>query len=418
MLKFFQYMRGYLIIKVWGFSPERFMNLASHHRLFLWDIENHGEFYLMSLSLSDFYRLRPITRKTGTRVRIVKRCGLPFQVPRVKRRKFFVIGLLLSLGFWMWMSAYIWAIEIRGNFHLTDDVLMRHLNEQALTIGKRRKDVDLEKLEKSLRNEYDIITWTSARINGTRLIIQIKENELIEPEEITASAGDGGGFDLVAGKDGVIVSIITRSGVPLVMAGSEVVEGDILVQGGVPIFNDDLTVRNYQYCEADADVYLQTAFNHIEILPIDYEEKIYSGEEKRIPYLEIFGKRIKFGLGRQEFAIFDIIDENKQVRLLENFYLPIFFGSEWVRDYHINEKKYSNEEAKAIFLGEAGKIIENLHEKGVQIIEKNVTMRKDDVNWYLLVDFAVIEKTGKRVPTTLYVPVPVVVPEDAENTQE
>jgi similar to stage IV sporulation protein len=306
----------------------------------------------------------------------------------------------------MWMSAYIWAIEIRGNFHLTDDVLMRYLNEQALTVGKRRKDVDLEKLEKSLRNEYDIITWTSARINGTRLIIQIKENELKEPEEITASAEDGGGFDLVAGKAGVIVSIITRSGVPLVAAGSEVMEGDVLVQGGVPIFNDDLTVRNYQYCEADADVYLQTAFNHIEILPVDYEEKVYSGEEKRISYLEISGKPLKLGIGGQEFAIFDIIDENKQVRLLENFYLPIFFGSERVRDYHINEKKYGSEEAKAIFLAQAGKIIENLHEKGVQIIEKNVTMRKDDVNWYLLVDFVVIEKTGKRVPTTLFVPVP------------
>ena len=403
MLKFFQYIRGYLIIKVWGFSPERFMNLASHHHLFLWDIVNHGDYYIMSISLHDFYKLKPITRKTGTRVLIQKRCGLPFHVPRLKRRKFFVIGLLLSFIFWVWMSAFIWAIEIRGNFHLTDDVLMRLLSEQGLIVGMRRKDVDIEKLEKTLRHEYDIITWTSARINGTRLIIQIKENELKETEEIKAVFDSETGLDLVAAKDGVIVSIITRSGVPLVVAGSEVAEGDVLVQGGMPIFNDDLTIRNYQYCEADADIYLHTSFFHNEILPIAYEEKVYNNEEEKIRYLEILGKRINFGFNRHGFLLFDVIDENKQVRLLENFYLPLYFGTEVSREYQINEKKYSKEEAKAIFSDETKKIIENLSEKGVQIIEKNVTMRKDHVNWYLDIDFEVIEKTGKSVPTSLIV---------------
>ncbi|MCL2052509.1 MAG: sporulation protein YqfD [Lachnospiraceae bacterium] len=404
MLKFFQFIHGYLIIKVQGFSPERFMNLASHHRLFLWDIENHGDFYLMSISLKDFYKLKSITKKTGTRVFIQKKCGLPFYVPRVKRRKFFVLGLILSMSFWIWMSAFIWAIEIRGNFHLTNDVLLRFLSEQGLKVGKRRKDVDIEKIEKSLRNEFDIITWTSARINGTRLILQIKENELGEPEEIAAVISDEEGFDLVAAKDGVIVSIMTRSGVPLVMAGSEVFAGDVLVEGGVPIFNDDLTVRSYQYYQADADIYLRTDFNHIEILPIDYEEKVFSGKESKVRYFEILGKRIKFGFFSHDFENFDIIDEKTQVRLLENFYLPLFFGSELAREYQINAKKYSSEEAKTIFSGTAKKIIENLTEKGVQIIEKNVTMKKDNVNWYLDVDFLVIEKTGKSVPTTLYVP--------------
>ncbi|MCL2253544.1 MAG: sporulation protein YqfD [Lachnospiraceae bacterium] len=402
MLKLFQYIQGYLIVKVWGFSPERFMNLASHHRLFLWNIENCGDYYMMCISLRDFYKLRPITRKTGTRVAIKKRCGLPFWVPRVKRRKFFVIGLILSLVFWVWMSAFIWAIELRGNFHITDDVLMRFLSEQDINVGMVRKSVDIEKLEKSLRNEYNIITWTSARIEGTRLIIQIKENELKEPQ-ISGEQVTGNGYDLIANKDGVIVSIITRNGVPQVSEGSEVLEGDVLVQGGVPIFNDDQTVRDYQFCEADADIFIQTSFSQTEILPIAYEIKEYNDNEVKIPYLELFGKRFRFRWGEHGYIEFDIIDENKQVRLLENYYLPIYFGSEMVREYEIIPQKYSGEEAKAIFLAETKKIIENLSEKGVQIVEKSVTMRKDSVNWYLDVDLVVIEQTGKKVPTSLFV---------------
>jgi similar to stage IV sporulation protein len=358
----------------------------------------------MCISLSDFYKLKSITKKTGTRVSIQKRNGLPFYVPRMKRRKFFIIGLVLSMIFWIWMSAFIWAVEIQGNFHVTNDVLLNYLSKQKINVGMKRNDVNIEELEKALRREYNIITWTSARIDGTRLIIQIKENEMKEPE-VLEKLDEERGYDLVAGKDGTVVSIITRSGLPLVFEGSEVVEGDVLVQGGLPIFNDDLTVRNYQYCHADADIYLQTTINQVEILPINYEEKLYSGKEKKVPYFEILGWRMKFGFGRNKFAEFDIIDENKQVRLLENFYLPLYFGSETVREYEIIEKKHESDEAKSIFTGQTIKIMENLSEKGVQIIEKSVTMSKDKVNWYIDIHFDVIEKTGKSVPTTLSAPI-------------
>ncbi len=43
MLQFIQYLKGYVCIRVWGYSPERFMNLCSNHDILLWNIENHGE---------------------------------------------------------------------------------------------------------------------------------------------------------------------------------------------------------------------------------------------------------------------------------------------------------------------------------------------------------------------------------------
>lgn len=48
---------------------------------------------------------------------------------------------------------------------------------------------------------------------------------------------NGKGFDLVAQTDGTIVSIVTRSGVPLVQEGQEVKKGDTLVQGAIPILS-------------------------------------------------------------------------------------------------------------------------------------------------------------------------------------
>ena len=53
------------------------------------------------------------------------------------------------------------------------------LSESGIEPGMKKNKVDIEALEKAIRNEYNIITWTSARIEGTRLIIQVRENDLI-----------------------------------------------------------------------------------------------------------------------------------------------------------------------------------------------------------------------------------------------
>lgn len=54
------------------------MNLCSNHHILLWDIARQEDYYTMYISLSGFYKLRPIVRKTGTRAAVLERYGLPF----------------------------------------------------------------------------------------------------------------------------------------------------------------------------------------------------------------------------------------------------------------------------------------------------------------------------------------------------
>ena len=175
MLQVIRYLQGYLTIKVWGFSPERFMNLCCNHNIFLWDIVNHGDYYTMNIRLRNFYCLKGFTRKTGTRVVITRRYGLPFLSVRAWKRKIFLLGLLGSLCFWIWMSGFVWAIEIDGNYFVTTDVFFDFLVENQIEVGMKKKDVDIEKLEAAIRSCFDIVTWTSVQIDGTRLLIQVKE---------------------------------------------------------------------------------------------------------------------------------------------------------------------------------------------------------------------------------------------------
>ena len=92
MLYIFRYMKGFLRIRVSGFSPERFMNLCCNHGIMLWEIFPCKEYYEMNISLSQFYRLKPILRKTKTKVHIIKKNGFPFVLARWKKRKIFLSG--------------------------------------------------------------------------------------------------------------------------------------------------------------------------------------------------------------------------------------------------------------------------------------------------------------------------------------
>lgn len=406
MLHWMQYVKGYVSIKVWGYSTERFLNLCGNHDILVWDIENHGDFYTMKVSIKGFFALKTLLRKTGTKASVLQRYGLPFFVPKMKKRKIFVIGLLVCLLFWFLTGFYIWDIKIEGNYSLTEDVLMDYLETQGVHTAMRKKDLRIEELEMQLREEYDIITWASLRVDGTALIIQIRENELpdndyaVQTEEDSAEPGNdaGSGTDIVAAKDGVIVYMITRKGVPQVSVGDTVEKGQVLVSGAVPVYNEDTTVRRYQYYEADADIMIMYEKSVSVERKTAFQDKEYSGREKKILLLGFQDKEWNLSAGKVKYETYDIAGEKKQVQLLDHLFLPVFYGVKQAKEYTLVPKVHTEEEMQEIMEEEWNKILQTLEEKGVQIIEKNVTINKNRGSWVLNARMQLVEEAVRIVP--------------------
>ena len=396
MVNIIKYMKGYVKIKVWGYSPERFMNLCSNHNILLWDIENHTEYYVMKISISGFFSMKPMLKKTKTKAVILERYGLPFFMHKIKTRKIFVFGLVGSLLFLILMSQFVWAIEFQGNYQLTEEVLLTFLEENDVTYSTWKKNVDIEYLEKQLRETYPIITWASCKLEGTRLYVHIKENTYLGGEtehEISE------GMDLVATKTGVVVDMITRSGVPQVKIGDEVKSGDILVSGSIPIYNDDTTIRYYDICEADADIYLQCSYPVNEKVNVFYSTKVYTGNTKNVYFFQGFDKEYKFSLGKVNYLKADCVVEKNQLKIFDNLYLPFFIGKYTYREYVMEERKRTAKEGKEILESKLSKILLTLEEKGVQILKKDVTIKNGMDSFIMMGNLFVIEQTGNTIPT-------------------
>ncbi|MBQ6887781.1 MAG: sporulation protein YqfD [Lachnospiraceae bacterium] len=398
MIGLFRFIQGYLRIKVWGYSPERFMNLCCNHDILLWDIEKcENESYSMNISLRGYFQIRPFVRKTGTKVAVLGKFGLPFFIPHLKVHLFFLVGIVGTLIFLFWTTGYIWKIEIEGTQKISGEEMISFLEEEEIKIGSSKNNISVEELEKEIRNKFPLITWTSVQIEGTKLWIQIKENDKIMNVEAKTEVKS----HLVASKDGKISSIITRNGVPMVKAGDEVKKGDILVAGQVPIYNDGGEIINYHLYEADADIYLECDYSFQTKMPVAYVKHQYTGEEYRSLYLQFCGKEIVFPDYRNKGNC-DITEKRKQLQALEQWFLPVFYGVDYYKEYEPVTTEYTKEEVKRQLNKEINTFVSSLEEKGVQFIEKDVKIVKDNSQWVATASFHVIEKTGESVPIDSY----------------
>ncbi len=393
MIGIIRYLKGYVKIKVWGYSPERFMNLCSNRGIVLWGLAGYGGYYTMYLALSDFFAIRDIVRKTKTKVAVLERRGLPFLMQDVGKRKMFFAGILLCLFFLLGMSRFVWAIEFTGNRMVTDDELYDFLISQGVDYGTKKSALKLEELEAAIREEFSQVTWTSAKLEGTKVTVQIKENDLPtqeEREESLAKYADGA--ELVAAKAGVVEEILTRSGVPMVKRGDEVEKGAVLVSGLVPVNNDDGTVREWDRTVADADILIRCSQPVHLTQPLAYQYKNYTGREKTYRFFSVGSKRYRFPFGACRYVKYDEVIEQKRFRLFGQIDLPVFTGTICCREYLPVDALYDEESAALLLEQRLEKIIASLEEKKVQIIEKNVTIGKKDNTLVLQGDLTVCEE--------------------------
>ncbi len=110
------------------------------------------------------------------------------------------------------LSLYVWQIEINGNHARTTDVLLSFLEENEIAHGMRKNKINCEEIETLLRTNYNDIIWTSVKLRGTRLIIDVQENT----DTSIANIGEKEASDLFADKEAIITSIVTRNVSPYV----------------------------------------------------------------------------------------------------------------------------------------------------------------------------------------------------------
>lgn len=407
--RFLRFLRGYVEIFVCGGQPERFLNLIKSRQISLLNVCSLQPGKITAiLSLKDFFRLRPIRNKTNVHIRVVKKCGMPFFFYRNRKRKAFFLGVVLSLLLMAGLSTRIWNIHIEGNQANTTQEILEFLKKSGVTHGMAKAKLNCGQIASLLRRQYPDIAWVSARIRGTRLILNIQEGLLTGEQK-----GEKQPCNLIAEKEGILVKMVTRKGVPLVHPGDRCEKGMLLVTGELPIFNDAKEVVRQEYVHADADIYIQSEIAYHRKFPLKYQTQLPTGKERtafsiRLGrfYLE-FSPGVSLGFSwkfrqssprKSETQLWKKTEAFFPLRITENFRLPITLGKAVFREYRPQTKIYTPEEARAQAVRMLQNYEETLLKKGIRISNNHVSVKITGNTCSSSGYLTVIEKIGQETP--------------------
>ncbi len=111
-----RFVRGFLVIRIDGDYMERFFNMCRMHDIDLWGIRKEKaeekDICMCEAYATDFFRMPPLLRKTGTKAHVVRKKGLPFYFPFIKKRIIFFAGVILCLALLNYVTDYVWATAV------------------------------------------------------------------------------------------------------------------------------------------------------------------------------------------------------------------------------------------------------------------------------------------------------------------
>ena len=375
--KILNYFKGYVTIKVEGFFIERFINMCRSKKIKLIDIKrDKATIMYAKIGVSDYKKIRQVAKKTKAKVKIENKKGLPFKIHKYRKRKIFaVLFLFVILGIVVF-SNYIWNIEIIGNVNLSKAEIIESLEQNGLSIGKSKNDIDTNSIINGVRLNRDDIAWIGITIKGTNAIIKIKEAEKA-PEII-----DENKFcNIISEKTAMITKINVQNGTAGVKEGQIVEKGEILVHGYL-----EGQYTGTRYVHSIADIEAKVWYTKKVKEPLIQEVKLETGNTENKYSINFKKNQINLFKTLSKFEKYDTINASKKIELFPNFYLPIELITTTNKEYELVQKEYSEEDLKSI-------LTDKIKEELLQEIPIPENIINTNVNTYFENGFVEVEVT-------------------------
>lgn len=378
---------GYVRIEVEGYYIERFINICTNKKILIWNLKREkGVKLYLSIGINDFKKLSAIARKTNCKVKILRKRGVPFLLNRYKKRKLFAIFLILILALIFTSSRYVWNVDISIKDNLELENISEDIENLGITRGIPKNRINTEKVINELRLQRDDIAWVGIDIVGTSVKISIvkadKSPDIIKNTDYC---------NIVAKKAGTIQKITAQNGTAVVNVGDTVQKGDILIAG---YMEGKYTDTRYVHSLGEVDAII--LYEKSKEVRFNQDIYHYTGNEENKYEISFNTWKIKLYKNFSKFNLYEITTEEKNIKLLDNFYLPISIKKITNKEQTKENKTYSIEEAVDIGEKELSPEIEKEIENKDMIIDKNVKKEEYENSVIVTVIYSVLENIGEN----------------------
>lgn len=317
-------LQGQVRIRVETPFPERVLNLCGARNLAFWDMEWESETaFTCRLNRRDYYALRRAVKQLDCRLTVVRKEGVPFFLGRFRRRHALLAGLTLCSALLFFGSFFIWDFTVEGNQRVTDEEILRALQRQGVGIGTFGISLDTEDIRNHVLLEIPELSWVAVNVSGCRANVEVRERRTA-PKPLDRKIP----CNLVARRDGLVLRVQALGGVPQVLKGMSVTEGQLLISGV-----EDTGTFGTRFTAGLGSVEGRTWYTLTANVPLTGAEKRYTGREKRLHSVIFGSRRIKFFANSSiDSGQCDKITERTPVRVC-GLPLPITWETETLRFY-------------------------------------------------------------------------------------
>ena len=227
--RLFRYIFGYVIFCGQGGFNDRFINLCAVKRILLWDVSLVDNTLKAKIRIKDFIKLRVVARKTGVKIRITEKCGIPFYIRKHRDRVGLLIGAGIFVFFVTMMNNFVWCIQSESSERFSRQQIIDAAEKAGLHYGVLVKNFDEEKAAREIYKAFEgELSWVKVNIKGSLAVIDFRDKvKKLETEE------KGEAANIVADFDGVILSDETYLGSKNKSKGDTVRKGEVLISGVV-----------------------------------------------------------------------------------------------------------------------------------------------------------------------------------------
>ena len=383
----FNYILGYVNIKIEGFYIERFINICKSKGILLWNMKREKSSILYAnISINDFKILKNIAKTSSCNIKLTKKMGLPFIFNKYKKRKIFFILLIFVLIVLLISSNYIWNIEIIGDNRIDKNEIIEELKNNGLSIGVAKSKLDTKSVINDIRMKREDIAWIGIDIKGTNAIVEIVESEkkpdIVKTDEYC---------NIISEKSGIITRINVSNGTAKVKVGDIVKEGDILVEGKL---EGKYTEPIYVHAAADIEIKtwysIRKNFEYKQVI----EQKTGNTETKYS--IKINNLQINFYKVLSKFENYDTISENKKLSLFSNFYLPIEIIKQENYEKKYEAVQYSKDELKKKSINELEEELNKQINEEKNILNRYVNIKENNEFIDIELVYEALESVGTK----------------------
>ena len=225
IIRFIRFLLGYVSFSASGGFSERFVNLCTHNRIPLWNMKKVGNVLYGETTVEGYKAIRRPAYRSGVKLKLESKRGLPFFLNKNSARKGIVIGFLLSMLIVFLLSTTVWSISVEGNKSLTEEKVLEVFSQLGVKRGVFAKSIRASDVAEKAEKLLPELLWASVNVKGSRVeIVVCERTDAPEfPDETPCN--------IIAAEDGVIVAVQAEIGKQAVSAGDAVVKGDLLISG-------------------------------------------------------------------------------------------------------------------------------------------------------------------------------------------